>query len=197
MTLLGLLLCFLSSFLPPIFPFSLLQVPFQLSTYSSLPTKFLFSSKIQDLAMTSMQPIPTEVSEWRLRVANVVHDVFSSLFSSNRSSRTSENGESGDKTTTRGSRGLETSRWAPQNANASANVSKTNANRSNTRVSSGRRLEDSRWAPKQVVQRSGPAVRRLEDSTWASKVDTKKDSEVKVRCLYFPFFYKLSNYCSP
>lgn len=138
--------------------------------------------------MTGMQPIPTEVSEWRLRVANVVHDVFSSFFSSDRLSRTSKNGESGDETTTRGSRGLETSRWAPQNANASANVSKTNASRPNTCVSSGRRLEDSRWAPKQVVQRSRPAVRGLEDSMWASRVDTKKGTEVKVSFFFYLLF---------
>lgn len=126
--------------------------------------------------MTGMQPIPPEVSEWRLKVANVVHDVFASFFSSDRSSRTSENGESGDETTTRASRGLETSRWAPQNA--SANASKTGASRSNTRVASGRSLEDSRWAPKDVVQCNSLAARGLEDSMWASK--SQKGTEVKI-----------------
>lgn len=130
-----------------------------------------------------MQPIPSEVSEWRLKVANVVHDVFSSFFSSDRSSRPSENGESADETTTRASRGLETSRWAHQNA--SANVSKTDASRSNTRVTSGRSLEDSRWAPKDVVQCSRPAARGLEDSGWASK--SQKGTEVKVNFLFYFF----------
>lgn len=181
MTILGLVLCFL-----PSFSFSLLQVP---SSIIYLFIVFLHNSysfrSIKYPTMTGMQPIPSEVSEWRLKVANVVHDVFASFFSPDRSSRTSENGESSDETTTPASRGLETSRWAPQNA--SANVSKTGASRSNTRVTKGRSLEDSRWAPKDVVQCNRPAARGLEGSGWASK--SQKGTEVKVS-FYF-IFYRL------
>ena len=135
--------------------------------------------------MTGMQPIPSEVPEWRLKVANIVHDVFTSFFSSDRSSRTSENDDFGGETTTRASRGLETSRWAPQNANA--NVSKADTSRSDTRVTSGRSLEDSSWAPNNVVQRGHLAARESEDSMWASK--NQNGIEVKVGFCFI--FYRL------
>lgn len=139
--------------------------------------------------MTGMQPIPTEVAEWRVRVASVVHDVFSSFFSSDRSPRTPEPDDRTDETETRAPRGLETSRWAPQSASASAEVSKAGANRSGVRDSRGRGLEDSCWAPKGVMQRTRPGSRKLADSVWASKMDSKNKVEANVGAFSFSFFF--------
>lgn len=79
--------------------------------------------------MTGMEPIPTEVAGSRLSVANIVHDVFWAMFPSRSSLRDSN-------AASRGSQGLEDSRWAPKR------VEQKHA----CHAPGG--LEDSMWAPK-------------------------------------------------
>lgn len=84
--------------------------------------------------MTGMEPIPTEVAESRLSVANIVHDVFWAMFPSRSSLQ-------GSHAATRGSQGLEDSRWAPKRVEQKHVY----------HVPGG--LEDSIWAPKGSSQK--------------------------------------------
>ena len=94
-----------------------------------LTTFYIQFKELESTTMTGMEPIPTEVAGSRLSVANIVHDVFWAMFPSRSSLRDSN-------AASRGSQGLEDSRWAPKR------VEQKHA----CHAPGG--LEDSMWAPK-------------------------------------------------
>lgn len=105
------------------------------------PAVFLSCSRYPEhlFTMMSLEPIPAEVTEGRLKAADVVHSVFASLFPSGRS----QDGDAGNAVEV-ASQGLEASRWAPQKTTASSR----GRGPADSPKTSSRGLTDSIWAPK-------------------------------------------------